>query len=139
MFRKIMAPVDLGHLDRIARALEVTAAEARHHDASVVYVSVTGNVPGPQGHNPEEFKEKLDVFAKGQAEAHGIDATAYAIVSHDPTIDVDDKLLAAVKETGADLVIMASHHPDFADYFWPSNGGKVAEHADASVMVVRDN
>ena len=139
MFNRIMAPVDLGHLDRIGRALEVTAAEARQHGAPVIYVSVASSVPGPQGHNPEEFRARLEAFAEEQSKAHGIDATAHAIVSHDPAIDVDDKLLEAVEETGADLVVMASHHPDVADYFWPSNGGKVAAHADASVMVVRDN
>ena len=56
MFNRIMAPVDLGHLDRIRRALEVTAAEARNHDASVTFVSVASNAPGPQAHNPDEFR-----------------------------------------------------------------------------------
>jgi nucleotide-binding universal stress UspA family protein len=59
-------------------------------------------------------------------------------VSNDPTTDVDDTLLRTIEETGAELVIMASHKPDLADYFWPSNGGKIASHSDASVFIVRD-
>lgn len=50
---------------------------------------------------------------------------------------MDDILLKAVKDTGADLVVMASHVPNIMDYVWPSNGGKIAEHAECSVMVVR--
>jgi len=42
-----------------------------------------------------------------------------------------------VEEAGADLVVMASHVPNVTDYIWPSHGGWVAEHSDASVFVVR--
>ena len=60
-----------------------------------------------------------------------------SLVSHDPSSDVDDILLKAVKDTGADLVVMASHVPNIMDYVWPSNGGKLATHTDASVFLVR--
>ena len=60
------------------------------------------------------------------------------MIAHDPTTDVDDALLKAVDETGADLVVMASHKPGLAEYFWPSNGGKLAGHTGVSVMLVRD-
>lgn len=139
MFQRIMAPVDLAHLDKLDRALRVTAEEARNHGAAVTYVSVTAAAPGPLAHNPKEFETRLRAFADEQARTHGIDASAHVIVSHDPTTDVDDALLRAVKDTGADLVIMASHKPGVADYFWPSNGGKVAGHTDASVFVVRES
>ena len=39
--------------------------------------------------------------------------------------------------TLADLVVMASHIPNVADHFWPSNGGSIASRADVSVMLVR--
>jgi hypothetical protein len=32
---------------------------------------------------------------------------------------------------------MASHVPGLTEYVWPSNGGKLAGHAKASVFVVR--
>ena len=43
----------------------------------------------------------------------------------------------SVRETGADLVVMASHIPNVTDYIWQSNGGAIATHADVTVMVVR--
>ena len=138
MFQRIMAPVDLAHLEKLERALKVTAEEAKHYGAGVTYVSVTSTAPGALAHTPEEFRSRLEAFAKDQAETHGIEATAQAVFSHDPATDVDATLLKAARECGADLVIMASHKPGIAEYFWPSNGGQVASHAEISVLLVRD-
>lgn len=137
MFKKIMTPVDLAHQGDLQKALQCSADLARHYGAEVVYVGVTAATPSKTAHNPEEFAEKLKAFAAAEAEKHGISASSDMVISHDPTIDVDDKLVAAVGETGADLVVMASHMPNVMDYVWPSNGGNVAEHAKCSVMVVR--
>lgn len=138
MFTRIMAPVDLAHLGRLERALEVTTDLARHYDVPVTFVSITSNTPGPVAHTPAEFEKKLAAFVVEQAEGAGITAEAHAMVGHDPATDTDDLLLRAVKETGADLVVMASHKPGMAEYFWPSNGGKLAAHTGVSVMLVRD-
>ena len=137
MFRTLMVPVDLAHEKTMANALGVAADLARHWGAKVVYVGVTSPTPGALAHTPEEFGEKLAAFAAAQAVAHGIEATSHAAIAHDPTTEVDDALLRAVDDTGADLVVMQSHLPGLLDYVWPSNGGKIAGHAKASVMVVR--
>ena len=137
MFSRIMAPVDLVHAERLVKALAVTADLAQHYDVPVTYVAVAAATPGPLGHNPAEFADRLAAFAAGQADAHGIAATGLALTSHDPTTDLDDTLLKAIDEIGADLVVMASHIPNVADHVWPSNGGKLAGHASASVFVVR--
>jgi nucleotide-binding universal stress UspA family protein len=103
----------------------------------VVYVGVAAATPGAIAHSPEEFRMKLAEFASSQAETHRISATAHAVISHDPATDLDPSLLKAVKDTGADLVVMASHIPNITDYIWPSNGGSIATHSSASVLVVR--
>lgn len=139
VFSKIMAPVDLAHLDGLSRALECAADLARHYGADLVYVGVTETPPGALGHNPSEYAARMQAFAAGQAEAHGIVASAHAMASHDLWIDLDDALFKAIDEIGADLVVMASHIPKLTDYVWPSNGGKLAGHAKVSVMVVRDS
>ncbi|MBT8410003.1 MAG: universal stress protein [Alphaproteobacteria bacterium] len=138
MFQHIMAPVDLGHLSKLTRALAITAEEAKHHGARVTFVAATTPSPSPVAHNPEEFGRKLGGFVADFAAQHGITAAAHPIISHDPVTDIDDVLLKAIDEIGADLVIMASHKPGLADYFWPSNGGKIASHTGASIMLVRD-
>ena len=138
MFSRIMVPVDLAHIPRLHKALEVASSCAKAFDVPVTYVGVTAATPGTQGHNPKEFEERLRAFGQEQAGAHGLTADVRMIISHDPTVDVDDALMKAVSETGADLVVMASHVPGLADYIWPSNGGKLAAHSSASVFVVRD-
>ncbi len=137
MFTKIMVPVDLGHPDTQARALQCAADLANAHGARVCYVGVTTETPGPLGHTPAEFAKKLEAFAGEQAARHGLKAEHEVVISHDPTTDIDDRLLDAVDKTKADLVVMATHKPGVGDYIWPSNGGKIAAHAEASVFLVR--
>lgn len=132
-----MVPVDLGHIDRLGKALRTAADLAKHYGIPVYYVGVTTETPGPIAHTPAEFATKLEAFGQEQAAKHGHSASTKAYASHDLTIDLDDTLLKAVHETGSDLVVMASHIPDLVDHVWPSNGGKIASHSDASVFVVR--
>lgn len=137
MFKRIMAPVDLAHREKLARALAATGDIAKHYNTPVTYVGVSASAPGTLGHNPAEFAETLSNFAAEQAEKYGISADSKPVISHDPTIDLDHTLLKTVDEVGADLVVMASHVPGLADYIWPSNGGTIAGHSHASVFVVR--
>lgn len=137
MFSKIMCPVDLAHADKLQKALQCAADQAKLYGAEVVYVGVTTPSPGSVAHNPAEYGEKLAAFAAAQGEAHGLTASSLAKISHDPAIDLEHKLYDAVTETGADLVVMASHVPNVLDHIWPSNGGKLAEHVKCSILVVR--
>ncbi|MAC81726.1 MAG: universal stress protein UspA [Rhodobacteraceae bacterium] len=137
MFRKIMCPVDLVHADKLQKALQCAADQAKLYGAEIVYVGVTSTTPGPLAHNPEEFGVRLADFAAAQSAAHGQPASGQVMISHDPSIDLEHTLLRAVTETGADLVVMASHVPNVMDHIWPSNGGKLAEHVKCSILVVR--
>lgn len=138
MFSKIMVPVDLRHVDRMQKALAVAADLARLYSVGICYVGVTSPEPSDLGHRPEEFAEKLDSFAKGQADMHGQATTSHMVVSHDPTAELDDSLQDAVRQTGADLVVMASHLPNVTDHIWASHGGTLAMHSSASIMLVRE-
>lgn len=137
MFKRIMAPVDLAHVERLGTALDCAADLAKHYGVPIVYVGVTSSAPSKLAHNPEEFGQKLGAFADQEAAKHGVETSAHTAIAHDPTTEIDDALMRAIGETDADLVVMASHVPNVMDYIWPSNGGKLAEHAKCSIMVVR--
>lgn len=138
MYHKIMVPVDLGHVERLEKALTTAADLSRHYGIPVSYVGVSAAAPGSIAHNPHEFEEKMTAFAREQAEKHGLaDVSASACISHDPAVDLDATLLKAVRDDGADLVVMASHVPGLAEHLFASNAGYVALHAEASVFVVR--
>jgi len=133
-----MAPVDLAHVARLERALATAGDLAKLYNAPVVYVGVTTAEPSSVAHTPVEFQQKLDAFAADESAKRGVDASAFSVVSHDPTIELEDALIKALGDTDADLVVMASHIPGLADHLWPSNGGRIAAHAKASVFIVRD-
>ena len=137
MFKLMMVPVDLEHLEPLSKALDVAASMAKQYGMPVCYVGVANEQPSRVAHDPAEYEEKLQEFADSQAATHGHTVTCKAFVGHDLVTDVDDVLLNAVGAIGVDLVVMASHVPTILDYVWPSNGGKVAAHSDASVFVVR--
>lgn len=137
MFKLMMVPVDLQHIEPLSKALGVAAGLAKLYSIPVCYVGVANEQPSSIAHNPAEYEKKLQAFAASQAAEHGHSADCRTFVGHDLVADVDDVLLKAVATIGADLVVMASHVPTIVDYVWPSNGGKIAAHSNASVFVVR--
>ena len=137
MYRKIMVPVDLAHLESLGKALDTAETLAKTYGVPVCYVGVTTGVPSAVAHNPAEFADKLDRFCKEQAAQRGLEASCASYIGHDPARDLDDTLMTAVKETGADLVVMASHRPGMPEHVFASNAGYLASHADVSVFVVR--
>lgn len=137
MYAKIMVPVDLAHVERLGKALDVAVDLAKHYRVPICYVGVTVPMPNPVAHTPEEYAEKLAQFGAAQAAKHGIEVETASYVSHDPAIDLDEKLIEAVKDTSSDLVVMASHVPGLPEHIFASNAGAVASHAEVSVFVIR--
>jgi nucleotide-binding universal stress UspA family protein len=137
MYSRILVPVDLAHRDQLTKALDTATDLARHYGAALTYVSVTAETPTSVAHNPREFAEKLAAFARTRGAADGLAIETHAYTATDPAIDIDRILLRAIDEAGADLVVIASHKPGLADYFWGSHGGKLGAHAAISVFVVR--
>lgn len=137
MFKKILIPIDLTHTDKLEKAVATGAYLAKQDAIPVVFAAVTSTAPGSVAHTPDEFRAKLDSYAASESSKRGISATGHVVFVNDPAVEVEDGLLKAIRETGADLVVMATHIPNLADHFWPSNGGRVASHADVSVFLVR--
>ena len=138
MYKRIMVPVDLAHLDRLDKALRTAADLAALYDASVCYVGVTTSQPSRIAHNPAEYARKLEAFGQDQAKAHSLrHVTTAAYPSHDPAVDLDRILTRAITDSDSDLVVMASHKPGLAEYVFASRSGWLAAHAQVSVMVIR--
>lgn len=134
MYKKILVPIDMGHLDTLEAAREIAANLAQSYGASIVYAAVTSALPGSTAHTPAEFEEKMKKLAAADGEIHGSDISVHITLSHDPAVDLEAKLLETIDAEGADLVVMGTHVPR---PFWPSNGGRIASHSKASVFLVR--
>lgn len=137
MFSRIMIPVDLGHTDRLDKALAVAADLAGRHGAEATLVGVTLSGPTDIAPTPEVYSEVLAAFAATQSEARGVTFTPHTEVSHDLTVDLDTTLTRAATALDVDLIVMASHVPGWVEYVFASNAGYLASHATMSVFVVR--
>jgi len=137
MFKTIVVPVDLAHLERLRRALDVAADLARHYTARLYIVAVTSAAPGAVASTPEAFDAKLHALADEFGASHGIDTGAETVISHDPAVELEEKLGVAAHALGADLVVMSSHKPGLLEYVFASHAGYFAAHTDLSVFIVR--
>ena len=137
MYKKIMVPVDLRHTDKLEKALGTAADLSKHYKAPVQLVGVTASAPSEVAHNPKEFAAKLQEYAAAEGAKYGCEFGSHAITSPDPTIDLDDTLGREAHDIGADLIVMASHVPGFAEHIFSSNAGYLASHTDISVFIIR--
>jgi len=137
MYQHIMVPVDLAHAEGIEKAVTIAADLAKRYEARITLIGVTLSGPSAAAHTPEEFARKLDAYAEEHGARHGVEMTARAVVDPDPVVDLDDVLRKQIDELGVDLVVMASHVPDFRDLLFRSNAGYLATHTRVSVFIVR--
>ncbi len=137
MYKKIMVPVDLRHTEKLEKAIATAADLSRHYKVPAQFVGVTSSAPSSVAHNPEEYATKLQQFAAAEGKKRGVEFGAHAITSPDPTIDLDDTLGREAHDIGADLIVMGSHVPGFAEHLFSSNAGYLASHTDISVFIVR--
>jgi nucleotide-binding universal stress UspA family protein len=137
MYQKIMTPVDLAHADKLEKAIAIAADLARHYDVPLCFVGVTAETRTEVARTPGEYEQKLEEFGAAQSAKYGLTIETAAYSSHDPTVDLNKTLVDASNDVGADLIVMASHHPGLAEHIFSSHGGGVAAHATASVFVVR--
>ncbi|MEM7188055.1 MAG: universal stress protein [Pseudomonadota bacterium] len=137
MFKTIMVPVDLEHTEALQTAFSVTGQLADLYGAKVIFVGVSGTFPSAVSKDAQEFRTKLEALAQSQRFAQISEVSAKPIFTHDPSVDLAPALIQAAEQYGADLVIMASHVPGFAEHLISSNAGYVASHAPMSVFVVR--
>lgn len=137
MYRNIVVPVDLRHIDLLDKAVSVAAVMARDYDARVTMVCVASALPSEIAHNPGELEQKLQAYAEQKSAELDIPFHSWVAVTPDPAVDLEKVLNQVTHTLKADLVIMASHVPTFFDHIMSSHTGYLATHTDVSVFIVR--
>ncbi len=136
MYKTILVPIDLAHVEQGKPMIDVAKALA-DKGASIVLLNVVEDVPAhvsadlPSGAHKkilEHAKSELDTMAS----LAGGDVDAVVRDGHPPST-----IIAVAEEKGADLIIVASHRPDWHDYLLGSTAARVVRHAQCSVLVVR--
>lgn len=137
MYRKIMVPLDLAHIEHLGKAIDVSTDLATHYGIPLCFVGVTAETPTEIAHTPHEYAGKLAEFGADIAKTRGIDVDTAAYSSHDPAAELHKALIEAARDKGADLIVMASHIPGVPEHIFASHAGAVASHSEVSVFVVR--
>lgn len=139
MYRRIMVPIDLQHVEKMTKALSTAADLARAYGASLWFVAATGEAPSRAAATPQRFAARLAEYVAEQGARLGLEVHGRALSSVDITGELDDLLVATARDVDADLIVMASHIPGVPDrlHLISSNAAHIVRHAHCSVFVVR--
>jgi hypothetical protein len=91
VYSKVMVPVDLAHVDRLTKAIDLATDFAKRYAIPVCFVGITPSTPTPVAHTPKEFARSLEDFAQAQGDKHGLTATSAAYISDDPAVDLSSR------------------------------------------------
>ena len=136
MYKTILVPIDLAHVEQGKPMIDVAKTLA-DKGAKIVLVNVVEDVPARvtavlpvDAHQMiiEHAESELNAMAK----LAGAEVDAVIRDGHPPSEIID-----VAKDKGADLIIVASHRPDWHDYLLGSTAARVVRHAQCSVLVVR--
>ncbi len=142
MYNDILLPVDLNHDSSWTKALPVAVEYCQAYGARLHVITVLPDFGMPIVGNyfPEDFKQKARDDADQQLHAFIKERVPAAVPVQ--VIVAEGKayreILHMADKTNADLIIMASHHPEFSDYLLGSTAERVVRHARQSVLVIRD-
>jgi nucleotide-binding universal stress UspA family protein len=143
MFKNVLLAVDLNHEASWKKALPVALANCKSFGASLHLIMVMPDfgMPLVATQFPSGFAQKLHDEAERHLKefvdkhvAPEIDAQ-YHVLSGGTVYEL---VLDYAKKHAVDLIIMAAHRPDLKTFLLGPNAERVARHATASVLVVRD-
>ena len=136
MFKTILLPIDVAHLDEGQKILDI-ALSITEPDAAITLFYVMEDIPNWTDIDlPPNFMESSMQTAR-QALESIIGNTDRDIRIEVRTGHAYSTILKQAETMNADLIVLASHKPGLKDYFIGSNTSKVVNHADCSVVVVR--
>ena len=134
MYKTILVPIDLGHLDQGSKMLGI-ARQIGGEGSRVVALYVTADIPGfVAAEMPADLLRNNLIRSRDELRALADKAGAESVTrsGHPST-----KILECIDEIGADLVVLASHRPGLQDYFLGSTAARVVRHAPCAVFVDR--
>lgn len=136
MYKSILVPIDMAHLDEWKSTLEAAATLGGGH-ADITLLNVVEDIPNwaavelPRGireKSLQDSKEELGTIASSASTDIKVEVRA----GHPYKT-----ILEVAEEKNVDLIIITSHKPDLQDYFLGSTAAKVVRHARCSVLVIR--
>ncbi len=142
MYKNILLTVDLNQESSWKKALPVAVEYCQAFGATLHVVTVIPDfgLSAVGAYFPEGFADKALAKAKGDLGAFaGQNVPSDVETRHSVGYGtVYEEILKIAKETGCDMIVIASHRPELKDYLLGPNAARVVRHAGCSVLVVRD-
>ena len=136
MYRKIIVPVEMGQLEKGEKILKKAMA-LLDEGGEIALLNVTENIPGYLTIDlPVDFIDRNATDAEERLKALSATCGANARV----LVRVGSparEIIAVAEQLAADLIIIASHRPNLANYLLGSTADRVVRHAACSVLVDR--
>ncbi|WJH39332.1 universal stress protein [Aliirhizobium terrae] len=136
MYDKIIVAVDIAQIEKAERVLR-KAADLKGKGGTILLVNVVEELPA---YVVSDLSIDMTVKARKDADEHltalrekvGIEADI-EIRQGAPAREI----LAAAEQFKADLIVVASHVPDFSNYLIGATADRVVRHANCSVLIDR--
>ena len=140
MFKLVLVPIDVGQMDAAAKALAMARKLTEKQDSKLILLNVVEELPSyiasqiPINIHTEAVSHARNTLTQ-MVEDYKLPSGTEVLVSdgHPST-----KILEVAQQTHADVIVIASHDPDLADYLLGSVAARVVRHAHCSVVVVRN-
>lgn len=141
MYQNILVPIDVSHRRSGELGLRCAVKMAEVTGARLTLLSVISDVPNLVAvYLPDDYTGQAVAAAEQQlkdlASDCGLAEGSYDLRVRDGA--PHHEILKEAKKRKADLIVLASHRPELADYLLGTVAAKVVRHAGCSVLVVRE-
>ncbi len=139
MFKKILVPIDVAHIEKSHAMIDKTKDLADQDGGELVLLTVIPEIPTyvaaqiPSGLHETVVSNAETELAK-LVTTHGLPASTGIKVEHGHPSRV---IVSTANEQDADLIVIASHLPGLSDYLLGSTASAVVRHARCPVLVLR--
>lgn len=136
MYKTILIPIDMANSEK-ANEMIAIAKQLSDDETKLILLNVVYNIPA---YTPVDLTSDYFEIAKTEAKAGLSKISSDAGIPVEVEIQVGDahnNILETAKNKKADLIIIGSHRPGFADYLLGSTASRVVRHAQCPVFVLR--
>lgn len=136
MYSKIIVAVDISQLEKGERIFR-KASTLLDAGGVLVLLHVVEDIPG---YLVSDLSVEMTVKARQEAEQVLFDLKGKVGIPAEIEIRQGSparEILAASEARDADLIVVASHVPDFSNYFIGATADRVVRHASCSVLIDR--
>ncbi|HEV7435148.1 MAG TPA: universal stress protein [Pseudorhizobium sp.] len=136
MYNTIIVAIDVTTPEKAERIVP-RAKKLLREGGNIVLLAVVEDLPG---YVLAEVPANISRDARREAEAKLVELRRHHNVAADVEVRQGTparEILSAADVRKADLIILASHRPDFSNYFLGATADRIVRHAQCSVLVDR--